>query len=126
MLVLGIACTYYIYKHVKSYTYMHQQASPPPTPHRPRPPPPTPHPAPGLLYRRVGLAALDRGIPLEDEQSLARLAASLPPLQGHEERSLRTEAVAQSASKVSALPKVSSPPTWCTCPVAVLAGWSVG
>ncbi|KAI8469233.1 MAG: cytidylate kinase [Monoraphidium minutum] len=61
----------------------------------------------GLLYRRVGLAALERGVPLTDEPALTALAAALPPPPaGAAADSLRSEAAGQAASQVSALPGV--------------------
>ncbi len=71
----------------------------------------------GALYRLVALAALDRGIPLDDEPALANLARELDVhfdvdsdavwLDGKPvgER-LRTEEVGNAASKVAALPAV--------------------
>jgi cytidylate kinase len=71
----------------------------------------------GAMYRAVGLEALKRGIPLEDEAALETLARSAdiglkddPPsvfLDGEEiTEAIRTQAVADAASRVSALASV--------------------
>ncbi|GBF90619.1 cytidylate kinase [Raphidocelis subcapitata] len=60
----------------------------------------------GLLYRRVAAAALAAGARLDDGPALAALASALPPLERTPEAELRSEAVSQAASKVSALPPV--------------------
>ncbi len=71
----------------------------------------------GALYRLVALAALERGIPLDDEPALARLARELDVrfdvdsdavwLDGRPVGDrLRTEEVGNAASKVAALPGV--------------------
>jgi len=71
----------------------------------------------GALYRLVALAALDRGIPLDDEAALARLARALDVrfdvdsdavwLDGRPVGDrLRTEEVGNAASRVAALPGV--------------------
>jgi cytidylate kinase len=61
----------------------------------------------GLLYRRVGAAALADGVPLDDAPRLAQLAARLPPLGSEaEQAALRSEEVGTAASRVSAVPAV--------------------
>jgi cytidylate kinase len=73
----------------------------------------------GAMYRSVALAAVRRGVPLTDEAALSSLAASLRfrfawdgdvlrvHLDGEDvTRDIRTEAVGQAASRVSALPGV--------------------
>jgi len=71
----------------------------------------------GALYRLVALAALERGVPLDDATALARLARSLDArfdvasdavwLDGRPVGDrLRTEEVGNAASKVAALPAV--------------------
>ncbi len=74
----------------------------------------------GLLYRLVGLAALRRGIPLDDEERLGALARSLEAafregpdgelqvlLEGEDvTEALRGEGCAAAASRVAALPPV--------------------
>lgn len=68
----------------------------------------------GALYRLVALAAMKRGIPLDDEAALAGLAAALPArfdagvhLDGEDvTAAIRTEECSIGASKVAALPAV--------------------
>ncbi len=71
----------------------------------------------GALYRLVGLAAKIRGIPIEDEAAVSRLAATLDVqfkgeqvvLDGADVTdAIRTEEAGQQASKVAALPAVRS------------------
>jgi cytidylate kinase len=74
----------------------------------------------GALYRLVGIAALGRGVRLDDAQALAAIAqgldVSFDPLAGPEGRvslggrdvteEIRTEAASQAASRVAAMPPV--------------------
>ena len=69
----------------------------------------------GSLYRLVALAALERGVDLDDAAALARLAASLAPrfeqgrvrLDGRDvSDAIRAEAVGNAASRVAVLPPV--------------------
>lgn len=69
----------------------------------------------GALYRLVGLAAGQAGLPLDDEAALARLAGELPArfeadrifLENKEVTDeIRTEAMSAAASLVAALPAV--------------------
>ncbi len=69
----------------------------------------------GSLYRLVALAALRRGIPLDDAEALAPLALSLPVVFGKDSvllegdevaDALRAEEIGNGASKVGALPAV--------------------
>lgn len=74
----------------------------------------------GALYRLVGLAALARGVALDDVAALADVArgldADFDPLAGSEGRvilegrevteAIRTEAASQAASRVAAVPEV--------------------
>ena len=74
----------------------------------------------GALYRLVGLAALERGVVLDDRAALADVARGLDvdfdPLAGAEGRvilegrdvteAIRTEAASQAASRVAAVPEV--------------------
>lgn len=75
----------------------------------------------GALYRLTALAALQKGLALDDERALAEVACQLDIrfeagkiwLAGQEgseaievSEAIRTEAVSQSASRVAALPKV--------------------
>ncbi|RMD78000.1 MAG: (d)CMP kinase [Gammaproteobacteria bacterium] len=75
----------------------------------------------GALYRLVGLAALRRGLPLDDAEALGRLARELPAafredpasgelrvlLEGEDvTEALRGEGCAAAASRVAALPPV--------------------
>ena len=59
----------------------------------------------GLLYRSLGLTALERGVPLDDEDALEQIARTdlgAPPTSGSAQASrLRLDDVAQAASKVS-------------------------
>lgn len=73
----------------------------------------------GSLYRLTALAALDRGVPLDDESQLAAIAAELDVVfsVGQQQavielegavvtNAIRTEQVGDSASRVAALPMV--------------------
>ncbi len=69
----------------------------------------------GALYRLVALAAQKRGVALDDEEALAKLAQSLPVEYQDEEilmdgmrvtDEIRSEMCAAGASKVAAFPKV--------------------
>lgn len=75
----------------------------------------------GALYRVVGLAALERGVNLQDERALAAIAAALDVafddgrvwLGGRDVSDLiRSEQVSDAASKVAALPAVRAALLW--------------
>lgn len=75
----------------------------------------------GALYRIVALAALDKGIALDDETALAALAAALPArfegdrvlLDGRDvSDAIRSEACSVGASRVAALPAVREALFW--------------
>ena len=64
-----------------------------------------PHPYPGLLYRATGLAALKRGVSLDDEAALAALASGLDWAR-LDDPHLRSGEVGAAASKIAIFPKV--------------------
>ncbi|MCZ0734827.1 (d)CMP kinase [Phreatobacter sp. AB_2022a] len=64
-----------------------------------------PHLDTGLLYRAVGRAMLDRGLPLDDAAAAAGVAAQLD-LDGLDPEALRTGPVGAAASVVAAHPAV--------------------
>lgn len=75
----------------------------------------------GALYRVVGLAALERGVDLQDERALAPIAAGLDVafddgrvwLSGRDVSDrIRSEQVSDAASKVAALPAVRTALLW--------------
>lgn len=59
----------------------------------------------GLLYRAVAKALLDAGTPLDDRERAAAAAAALDPAR-FDEMALKSRAVGEAASVVSALPEV--------------------
>ena len=59
----------------------------------------------GRLYRATGVAALSRGVDLEDADALAEVAATLNP-DDFDEADLRTAEAGQAASKVAAVTQV--------------------
>ena len=63
-----------------------------------------PHMDTGRLYRATAVAALKKGVALDDEPRLAEVAASLD-LNDFEEAELRTAEAGKAASVVSALPR---------------------
>ena len=64
-----------------------------------------PHLDTGALYRLAGRGALKAGLPLEDEDAVARIVPDLD-LTDTGNPDLRTGEIGQAASKVAALPKV--------------------
>jgi CMP/dCMP kinase len=64
-----------------------------------------PHMDTGMLYRAVGLAALHAGVALDDETALAAIARTIDP-QRYAVPAIRSAAVAEAASRVSALAAV--------------------
>jgi cytidylate kinase len=64
-----------------------------------------PHLDTGLLYRAVGKAMLDQGGPLTDAARAAETARTLDPA-AFEENALKSQAVGEAASIVSAIPAV--------------------
>jgi len=63
----------------------------------------------GRLYRLVGVEAMRRKVPLDDGAAIAAVARALDfssPPRDDEDQQLRTDAAAQAASRVSALPEV--------------------
>lgn len=59
----------------------------------------------GLIYRAVGKAVLDAGVPLDDEAEAASRARALDPAR-FADPALKSQEVARAASIVSAFPKV--------------------
>jgi CMP/dCMP kinase len=59
----------------------------------------------GLIYRAVAKALIDAGAPLDDHARAAAVAAGIDPSR-FDERALKSNAVSEAASRISAIPEV--------------------